>query len=521
MNQKTVLLMLYCCMVPIMAFSGNKQMPASQPLDLEFKSMATVSNPFAIEFWADFTGPGGIRLTLPGFYDGNGLWKVRFSTAKAGIWTLVTHASLPDLDGRKLEFRVTANANKIQHGGLRVDTDHPHHFVYEDGTHWFPAGYECNWLWALDETDDQLPTVNSFLDKLSSFGFNLILVNAYCYDTNWRPGKSAPDDYGPSALYPWEGTNDKPDFSRFDVAYWQHFDKIVQVLYEHGMSVHLYLKVYNKKVNWPQNNSPEDDRYYRWVIARYAAYPNMIWDLAKEANYERSVAYKVGRLKFIRGLDPYHHLLTVHTDVQTYDGGAYDQLVDFRSHQEQSDHLHTTALKQLAQNHWPVFNVESGYEQGPKGPDDKTYAHAESPKEVALRIWQIQMAGCYNAYYYTYTAWDVIRTADTPPGYLYLKYFRDFFARTKYWELKSADSLVNAGYCLSNAGKEYVVFQNKASPFSLDLSSIKTPLKARWYHPYTGAFEDGGIVKRGTVRFTPPATSGNGPVVLHLQVRAF
>jgi len=522
MNKKIALLLLCCCIIPVTVFSQNDlQITTWQPHDFEFKSPSSVSNPFALEFSADFTGPDGRHLTVPGFYDGNGIWKVRFSATKAGKWMLVTNAGLPDLDGRKTQFIVTANKNKTLHGGLAVDPNNPHHFIYQDGTHWFPVGYECNWLWALDEDDDKLPNVNSFLDKLSSYGFNFILVNTYCYDTTWRPGKSSADDYGPSALYPWEGTNDKPDFSRFNITYWRHFDRVVAALSEHGMVAHLYLKVYNKKVNWPQNNSPEDDRYYQWIVARYAAYPNIIWDLAKEANYEKSVVYKVGRLKFIRGLDPYHHLLTIHTDIQTYDSGAYDGLVDFRSHQEQSDHLHATGLKQLAQNNWPVFNVESGYEYGPKGADDKTYAHAESPEEVALRIWQIQMAGCYNAYYYTYTAWDIVRPADTPPGYRYIKYFNDFFTVTRYWLLKPADSLVSVGYCLENPAKEYVVFQDKASTFTLDLTKIEIPMKATWYHPYTGEYEDAGIVKKGIIALTPPASFGNGPVVLHMEAIAF
>jgi hypothetical protein len=100
------------------------------------------------------------------------------------------------------------------------------------------------------------------------------------------------------------------------------------------------------------------------------------------------------------------------------------------------------------------MNVESGYEYGPKGPKDKTYSSAQSPEEVARRIRVIQMAGGYNAYYYTYTAWDVIRPADTPSGYTYLKNFRYFFNTTKYWMMTPNDSLVNKGYCLARPGRE-------------------------------------------------------------------
>ena len=33
---------------------------------------------------------------------------------------------------------------------IRVDKEHPHHFVFDDGTHFFMQGYEYDWLWALD-----------------------------------------------------------------------------------------------------------------------------------------------------------------------------------------------------------------------------------------------------------------------------------------------------------------------------------------------------------------------------------
>ena len=47
------------------------------------------------------------------------------------------------------------------------------------------------------------------------------------------------------------------------------------------------------------------------------------------------------------------------------------------------------------------------------------------------------MAGGYNAYYYTYTAWDVIRPLDVPPGYALYKHFGDFWRATEYWKLAS------------------------------------------------------------------------------------
>lgn len=512
-------------MVCVSSFAENETIPIQKwkPVDLTFETNARSwrycpTNPFEIDFYAEVTGPDNISFTLPGFYDGNYTWKIRFSPTKEGIWNITTHSEVIDLDKQQTKLECIKNENEDVHGGLLIETENPYHFVYEDGTRWFPMGYEANWLFAMDmdKQDTTLPTLNPFLDKISKYGFNFILLNAYSYDTSWRNGKTSEYDLGPPLLFPWGGSYESPDYSQFNLEYWNHLDQVIEAMYQRGITAHLYLKVYNKLVNWPKNGSIEDDMYYRWVIARYAAYPNIIWDLAKEAHYEKSYRYKVERLKFIRSTDPYNRLITVHDDRQTYNSGHYNELVDFRSSQEHSD-THATVLGQLASGAWPVLNVESGYEHGPKGLDDKTYGRSNTPEDVITAIWKIQMAGVYNAYYYTYGAWDVIRPNDTPPGYDYIKKFTDFFAKTQYWLLKSDDSLVSTGYCLSNPGKEYVIYQDEARPFELNLSGLEKSIQGTWVQPLSGEYLKARKLRKGTIELTPPASFGKGPVVLHLK----
>jgi len=165
-----------------------------------------------------------------------------------------------------------------------------------------------------------------------------------------------------------------------------------------------------------------------------------------------------------------------------------------------------------------VVNVEFGYEHGPGGLDDKTYGKTQSPEEVLRRAWEIQMAGGYTAYYYTYTAWDVVRPLDVPPGYAYFKHFGNFWRETDYWTLDPADKLVSAGWCLANPGREYVVFQNTAQPFTLEIAGAKSPLKSEWFNPHTGKYTAAGSLNNGTANLTPLADWGNAPLVLHVHV---
>jgi hypothetical protein len=275
------------------------------------------------------------------------------------------------------------------------------------------------------------------------------------------------------------------------------------------------IKVYNKLVNWPLKGSRDDDLYFGWLAARYAAFSNVVWDFSKEAHNEKDLEYKIGRLRFLKEHDPYQRLRTVHDDDGTYAARRYDELLDFRSDQQHKD-WREIILAQRTQHVWPAVNVEFGYEHGPGGIDDKTYNVVQAPEEVCRRAWEICMAGGYGAYYYTYTAWDVIRPQDAPPGYAYFKHLRQFFENAAYWLMTPADGVVSEGYCLANPGKEYLVFLNEARPFSLKLEGLSAPLRAAWFQPLTGKSQEAGRLENGSAQLMPPASWGTGPVALHV-----
>ena len=510
----SVIFTLAACMSS--ATGQGVQVPRWQPHDFSFQSQTEYENPFLITFSATVTEPDGKEFTTLGFYDGEGTWKIRLAPKAEGEWSLRTHSDDSALDGKTVSFICVANDNPNVHGGLQIDADHRYHFVFEDGTRYFLSGYEFDWLWALDTDQPDLPKLKPLLDKLAAHGFNHIILNAYAHDCKWREGKTEEYDYGPPPMYAWHGTNDQPDHSRFNLAYWQHYDRMMNELYQRGIIAHIMIKVYNKMVNWPATGSAEDDLYFRWIISRYAAYPNVVWDFSKEANNEKNLDYKLNRFQFIRESDPYSRLITNHDDKKTYDTGAYNDVLDFRSDQHHRN-WRETILRQRQQNKWPAVNVEFGYEHGPGGLEDKTYRVVQPPEEVCRRAWEICLAGGYIAYYYTYTAWDVIHPEDTPPGYAYFKHLYDFFEGTRYWLMQPTDGLISEGYCLANPGNEYVVFLNEAKPFTLKLEGKE--FKAVWYHPFTGERMEAGSLAQGSVSLTPPVVWGQGPVALHVQIR--
>ena len=97
-------------------------------------------NPFAdatldVEFVLD-----NRRMKEPGLYDGEGVYRVRFMPDTEGDWRYRTRSNAPALDGVVGTF-TCAPPRAGNHGSVRVRNRH--HFVYADGTPFFPFGTTC------------------------------------------------------------------------------------------------------------------------------------------------------------------------------------------------------------------------------------------------------------------------------------------------------------------------------------------------------------------------------------------
>jgi len=485
-------------------------------------------NPFMVEVSATFEGPGGEKLTLPGFYDGENGWKVRFSPTAVGKWKYETRCKAdPAMDGKRGEIECVPNTNPNIHGGLRIDREHPYHFVYEDGTRYFLLGFEADWLWALDMSDPEIPNVKKFVDAIAAYGFNHLVMNAYAHDTPWAKGKSSQWDYGPPQMFAWEGTNENPDHSRMNVRFWQHYDRVVSCLHEKGIIAHIMLRVYNKLVNWPKNGSPEDLLYYKYIVARYQAFSNVVWDFSKEAHYEMDASYKLTVIKAVKDWDAYDRLITVHDDNANYDNGNYN-LCDFRSDQQHENwgemvlaQRRQAAAAFLAAGQkgasqrdlaaWPVVNIEYGYERGvEKLP---TYGVMQDWQEVLRRTYEIICTGGYASYYYSNTSWDLIKWQPQPPGWERYSILRKFFDSVEYWNM-TPKGKVNGVWVLANEGKEYVIFAPNGGAVQFTVSEATSPLRAGWLNVHTGEKIAADTASNGDHSRQSPF--GPAPVLLHL-----
>jgi hypothetical protein len=463
--------------------------------DIRLEDPQPSRRPFDVRLSAVFSGPDGVRLTVPGYYDGDRVWVVRFSPTAVGHWTWQTRSDSPGLSGLSGELEATVNDPR-NHGQLRVDAERPHHFVHEDGTRNFVIGYECDWLFALDlGRGDELAATRRLLDDVAANGFNHVVMNVYAHDVGWNTqGRGTPYDYSAPGACPFGGTNDGPDHDVLNPGFFAHLDRVILLMKERGLTAHLMIYVWNKKVAWPAQRSDADDRYLDYIVARYQACTNVVWDVSKEAlTYGYcDAAYITDRARRIRHADAYRHLLTVHDAAYC---AAHAREIDFYSIQSWRTELYSEMRRLRETLSMPVFNIEhGGYERGPylTFPGDYT-----DPIVCLDRNYQCIFAGVYSTYYWQCTAWNIVVPdrsvvpAPDRPMYEYFRWMQAFFGEVDYHRMEPLGPVSSSGYCLAYGGdgtRRAYLFYKPRGNYAIHATVARElgRVEAEWFNPLTG-----------------------------------
>ncbi len=481
-----------------------------RPHDFAFRASVS-GNPFDVALTGEFTGPGAARLRLPGFYDGDGVWKLRFSPPAPGNWSLRTVSAVAGLNGRTEEIVASPNRHPKIHGVLEIDPEHPFHFRFRDGTRFFLMGYEADWLWGADMLDPSRKLMRRLIDQIAARGFNYVLVNVYAHDTRWCPGRVNQWDFGPPALFAWEGSNQKPDHSRLNPAFFRIYDGMMEALLDQGLVAHIMLKVYNKMVNWPPKGSRDEERYFRYLVARYQAFPNLIWDFSKESYNERDNQLQKNLLDLVRSEDAYRHLLAAHDDDDYEWDAALNRNLDFRVDQQHSHWAAMVAFDRAFRTR-PVVNVEFSYELGVEPLPTHTNRNQVPWQEMLRRAWWIYLAGGYAAYYYNNTAWDIVKPDPEPPGHARWQVLQEVMTSVPYWRMSPCPQLSVGGPCLAEAARNYLFYADEPN-LVVNLTGLSSEAPGEWVNTWSGERQPAKLEPR-VMRLSKPKAFGEAPAVL-------
>jgi Protein of unknown function (DUF4038)/Domain of unknown function (DUF5060) len=434
-------------------------------VDVLFEENSKIDKPFDLAFGVTAISPNGNKKIIPGFYDSGKRYLLRFNPDEIGKWDFLTYSDLKGLSGLSFNIIVKENPDTTQHGPVIVPAKLPGKFAYADGQPYFLQAFELDWLFEIDaDNPNNIPKTKMLLDTISSYNFNQIIMNVYAYDVDWKKDSSLKKeyDYGSPDVYPFGGTNLKPDFTTLNVGFFRKLDRVIEYLDSKNIIAHLMIYVWNKNVNWPPMYSDADNRYFDYVVKRYEGYPNIIWDISKEAlSYGRcDMNYVNDRIRRIRKLDAYKRLLTVH-DYRYCE--RYPDKVDFISIQYWGTDLYEKMLSiEELNNGEPVFNIEhGGYERGAYKVFTGDYT---DPTACLWRNYQCAFAGVYSTYYWQNTAWNVIipdpmkLPEDKRPHFDYYKYFVWFFKKHHFENLQPVKNVSSSGWCLQDKSNKTTLF---------------------------------------------------------------
>src|SRR5665213_365348 len=351
----------------------------------------TDGNPFTdVKLSAQFTQGTNI-VEANGFYDGDGIYRLRFMPDTQGKWKYKTISNVRELDGKAGSFRVTKPPRQ-NHGPVRVAQTY--HFDYADGTPYEELGTTCYvWEWQPEPLEKQT------LNTLAASPFNKIRICLF-------PKRYVSNTNEP-LLYPFAGQpTTNWDFTRFNPKYFQHLEQRVADLQKLGIEADIILFHPYDEGHWGFDRMPAeaDDRYLQYVVARLSAYRNVWWSLANEWDFMRqkkeSDFVRFGEI--ISRDDPYHHLLSIH-----YGAKPFDYSLPWITHASiQNGGAVTSPARARVDRdkyHKPVVYDEVQYEGNiPSG------WGRLSAEELVFRFWNATVAGTYCGHGETYKSDDQV-----------------------------------------------------------------------------------------------------------------
>jgi hypothetical protein len=443
---------------------------------------------------------GSERKLVEGFCDSadGSVFRIRFMPASSGdfTWSAIYRQGAAETTHTGA-FKASASQRK---GPIRVDPKYPWHFIWEGtGEHYFFNGTTAFWL--MGWRDERI--INHSIDRLRQLKINrLRVLLSGAANILWGEPVMTGENFT-MMLRPWMAEapnrfdNPKIDFTRFNIPYWQKWERMLRYARDRDVIISAILEISTHKAQ-PVAASEDERRYIRYAVARLSAFSNITWDLGDDLDSFRDEKWTHETGTLLVGWDPYKHLATSHpTHPEPQDRGS--DWFGFTSIQDWSRRQHALMLEerqiQLKTGRIiPQANEEYGYEDhyphwAPK-PD------ADSAETLRRCAWEIAMAGAYgtagesarrgvNIWPNTGGGWINGRGDDTMVMLKGYEHMVDFFTSFDWWKTEPHDELVNNGaYCLAKPGEIYAVYLPKEGDVTIKLEA--GAYEASWFSAFTG-----------------------------------
>ncbi len=361
----------------------------------------TEGNPFVDQRLIGIFTNDEKSVTTEGFYDGDGIYRIRFMPEKEGRYSFILRGTF--FDGALSGVFNVEPADPSVHGPVSVkDT---FHFAYADGTPYQSVGTTA-YVWHLQDKEIKKQTLQSLLQS----GFNkvrfCVFPKHYIYN------------FKDPICFPYEGTpmdanvltednfmeymknkeDNNFDFTRFNPTYFRNLEQMVNILGQCGIQADLILFHPYDRWGFSEMGREMDTLYLKYIINRLSSYHNVWWSLANEWDLLTTKTPEDWKYlgEYVEQNDLYHHLCSIHNCLKLYDHNqswithCSIQRIDLYKGAEETDTLRATYNK-------PVVNDEIAYE------GDIPYGWGNiTGEEMVRRFYETVLRGGYPGHGETY-----------------------------------------------------------------------------------------------------------------------
>ena len=463
-------------------------------------------NPFTdVEVEGQFGKAGTSEsIRTDGFCDSadGSLFRIRFMPVTPGEYSYtVTYRQGGFVKGYTANFQAVSGNRR---GIVRVDPDYRWHFIWEaTREHYFWNGTTAFLM--MGWQDEKV--ITGIIDRLHALKVNRIRVMLAARLASYWGEPVVPTSDFHVCLNPWlaerpdDVSNPGFDYSRFNLGYWQKYERMLRYAREKDMIISVVFDWNDSKVH-PTAGGEDEQRYFRYTVARLAPFSNVTWDLGDDITAYRNEewAHLMGTL--LKKWDAYNHLATNHPNSDREILDRKSDWLDFTSFQRWWRPLHGFMLAQREQQAKsgriiPQTDEEYGYEDHyPKG-SSKAYPDGQTADANRRAAWEMSMAGTYQTTGETAKRGTGI-WPDTGGGWINgrgdesmvmlqgYSHMVDFFTSFEWWKAEPHDEWVNNGaMCAAEPGRLYVVYLPMGGG-SATLKCAPGRYQANWFNPRTG-----------------------------------
>ncbi len=283
-----------------------------------------ISNPFwDVRVNAIFTlQDGSLEQKVIGFYDGinekgEHAWKVRWISSDSGEWNcrIFSEPAIEEL-ACSFNFSVEADSSSRNQGFLRAKSGQAWGLTFDNGEPFFLLG-------------DTI--YNLFGGKYCGVDIEKIIGHRKAQGVNYIRARMQVSPYHPQVTnvwqtkdcWPWKGSAQWPDFSGFNLSYFQAVVEVMQFMTDLGMDMELIFEAWIMEFPFNDRSKflPEyEEHWIRYIVSRYSAYPCVyIWcpaneyDLYPRGSYSKESDRWLKRVAaFIKSIDPFSHPIGAH-----------------------------------------------------------------------------------------------------------------------------------------------------------------------------------------------------------------